>query len=163
MKITRLTFLLLIFWLSSSFAPIHQYHVSVTQMKYDKPSKSFEISIRVFTDDLEKGLSEDNNKRIFTIKNNDQNNPFVEHYVRKYFALTSTSKKAEIQYVGKEEEADATWIYLEIPFSDNPDGWKLQNSILMETFDDQVNMMNLKLPSGPKTFLYKKGQSVQTL
>lgn len=132
-------------------------------MQLDKAAKSFEISIRIFTDDLEKGISEDNNKRVFSIKNNDQNNPFVERYIRKHFTLTSVQKKAEVQYLGKEEEADATWIYLEIPFSDNPEGWKLQNSILMEVFDDQVNMTNLKLPSGPKTFLYKKGQAVQTL
>ena len=163
MKITYFPFLLIIFCLLSSFAPKHQYHVSVTQMQLDKAAKSFEISIRIFTDDLEKGISEDNNKRVFSIKNNDQNNPFVERYIRKHFTLINVQKKAEVQYLGKEEEADATWIYLEIPFSDNPEGWKLQNSILMEVFDDQVNMTNLKLPSGPKTFLYKKGQAVQTL
>ncbi|WP_143072115.1 DUF6702 family protein [Dyadobacter koreensis] len=149
--------------MSSSFAPKHEYHVSVTQMQYDKPGKSFQISIRIFTDDLEKGISEDNNKRIFTIKNNDQNNPFVERYIRKHFILTSGQKKAEVQYLGKEEEADATWVYLEIPFSENPEGWKLQNSILMEVFDDQVNMTNVKSPAGPKTFLFKKGQTVQSL
>ncbi len=163
MKINHLLFLIIIFCLSSSFAPKHQYHVSVTQMQYNKPAKSFEISIRIFTDDLEKGISEDNSKRIFSIKNNDQNNPFVERYIRKHFALSSAQKKAEVHYLGKEEEADATWIYLEVPFSDNPEGWKLKNTILMEIFDDQVNMTNLKYTSGPKTFLFKKGQTVQTL
>lgn len=132
-------------------------------MQYDKPGKSFQISIRAFTDDLEKGISEDNNKRIFQIKDNDQNNPFVERYVRKHFTLTSAQKKAEVQYLGKEQEADATWIYLEIPFTGDPEGWKLQNSILMDVFDDQVNMTNLKFPSGPKTLMFKKGQTVQLL
>jgi len=132
-------------------------------MQYDKSGKTFEISIRIFTDDLEKGISEDNNKRIFTIKNNDQNNPFVERYVRKHFILANNQKKAEVKYLGKEEEADATWVYLEIPFSDNPQGWKLQNSILMEVFEDQVNMTNIQLPAGKKTFLFKKGQTVQSI
>ena len=132
-------------------------------MQYDKPGKSFQISIRIFTDDLEKGISEDNSKRIFSIKNNDQNNPFIERYIRKHFILTSTQKKAEVQYLGKEEEADATWIYLEIPFSENPEGWKLQNTILMEVFDDQVNMTNVKTTAGRKTFLFRKGQTVQPL
>ena len=132
-------------------------------MQYDKAGKSFQISIRIFTDDLEKGISEDNNKKVFSIKNNDQNNPFVERYIRKHFILTSAQKKAELQYLGKEEEADATWVYLEIPFQEKPDGWKLENSILMEVFDDQVNMTNVKSPAGPKTFLFKKGQTVQAL
>lgn len=132
-------------------------------MQYNGPAKSFEISIRIFTDDLEKGISEDNNKRIFSIKNNDQNNPFVERYIRKHFALSNAQKKAEVKYLGKEEEEDATWVYLEVPFADNPEGWKLQNTILMEIFDDQVNMTNLKFTTGRKTFLFKKGQTVQTL
>lgn len=132
-------------------------------MQYDKPGKSFQISIRIFTDDLEKGISEDNNKKIFTIKNNDQNNPFVERYIRKHFILTNAQKKAEVQYLGKEEEADATWVYLEIPFPETTQGWKLQNSILMEVFDDQVNMTNVKSLAGQKTFLFKKGQTVQSL
>jgi hypothetical protein len=149
--------------LSSATPHAHDYHVSVTQMQYNSSQKLFEVSIKCFTDDLEKGLSEDNASRRFTLKDNDANNPYVERFIRKHFALTTAQKKADIHYLGKEQEADATWIYLEIPFTGPLDNWRLQNTILMETFDDQVNMFNLKTASETKTLLFKKGKAIQTL
>lgn len=120
--------------------------------------------MRVFTDDLEKGLSADNGNRRFVLKNNDQNDPIVERYVRKNFLLADNQKRpCSIKYIGKEEEEDATWIYLEIPFKSALEGCKLQNTILIETFEDQVNMTNLKFSSEKKTFLFKKGQVVHSL
>jgi hypothetical protein len=141
----------------------HDYHVSVTQMQYNSSQKLFEVSIKCFTDDLEKGLSEDNASRRFILNDNDANNPYVERFIRKHFALTTAQKKADIHYLGKEQEADATWIYLEIPFTGPLDNWRLQNTILMETFDDQVNMFNLKTATETKTLLFKKGKAIQTL
>ena len=148
----------------SSFSPKHEYHVSVTQMQYNPAARAFEVSIRLFTDDLEKGLSESNGKQRFVVKNGDKNDAFVEKYIRASFVLTSSQKKpVTMQYVGKEQEEDATWVYLEIPFTGSLDGYKLQNNTLLEVFDDQVNMTNIKLPSDKKTLLFKKGQTVQNL
>jgi len=156
--------ILLLFFSSSFTRPRHEYHVSVTQMQYNPALKSFEISIRLFTDDFERGLSAENGNRRFIVKNNDQNDSFVERYIRKNFLLSDSQKKAVgVHYVGKEQEEDATWIYLEIPFQNTLEGCKLQNSILMEVFEDQVNMTNLKFSSQKKTFLFKKGQVVQAL
>jgi hypothetical protein len=146
-----------------SAVPKHDYHVSVTQMQFNPALKSFEISIRLFTDDLEKGLSQSNDARI-VIKNGDQNDALIEQYIRKSFVLTDNQKKpASIRYIGKEQEEDATWVYLEVPIQGTWAGYKLQNSTLMEVFDDQVNMTNVKYASDKKTFLFKKGQTVHDL
>ena len=157
-------FILLFSLLQFSASPKHDYHVSVTQMLYNPALKAFEISIRIFTDDFERGLSADNGNRRVTVKSNDENDPVVEKYIRKNFLLADNQKKAlAIRYVGKEQEEDATWIYLEIPFQGQLEGYKLHNSILMEMFEDQVNMTNLKFTSEKKTFLFKKGQLVHSL
>jgi hypothetical protein len=159
-----LAFLLSSLLLLPSFSPKHEYHVSVTHMQFNPAQKSFEVSIRVFTDDLEQGLSQSNGNQRFVVKNNDKNDPFVEKYIRKGFVLTDIQKRpVPMQYVGKEQEEDATWIYLEIPFQGKPEGYYLQNSTLMEVFEDQVNMTNIKLVSDKKTLLYKKGQTIHPL
>ncbi|MGG7662267.1 DUF6702 family protein [Dyadobacter sp. BHUBP1] len=159
-----LPFLLSSLFLLTSFKPKHDYHVSVTQMQYNVSSRSFEVSIRIFTDDLEKALSESHSRQRFVIKDNDQNDRFVEEYIRKSFVLTDSQKKnVPIKYVGKEQEADATWVYLEIPFQGALNGCKLLNVTLMEVFDDQVNMTNLKFQSEKRTFLFKKGQTSHLL
>jgi hypothetical protein len=147
-----------------SVAPAHDYHVSVTQMQYNSGSKTFELSIRVFTDDLERALGIANGNKRIIIKNGDANDALVSAYIIKNLSLSDTQKKiSEARYVGKEQEQDATWIYLEIPFQLPIKGHKLQNSILTEIFDDQVNMTNITTPAGKKTYMYKKGQLVHVL
>ncbi|QRR04247.1 hypothetical protein HWI92_17295 [Dyadobacter sandarakinus] len=144
-------------------ASLHEYHVSVTQMQYNPAQKAFEISIRIFTDDLEKALTESAGQRIL-VKNGDKNDPLVERYIRKSFVLTDgTRKPAALHYIGKEQEEDATWVYLEIPYQGTLAGCRLQNSTLMEVFDDQVNMTNVKFTSEKKTYLFKKGQTIHNL
>jgi hypothetical protein len=154
------TFSLLLF----SAAPKHDYHVSVTQMQFNPALKSFEISIRLFTDDFERGLSQSNDMQRIVIRNGDKNDALVEQYIRKSFILTDSQKKpASIHYIGKEQEEDATWVYLEVPIQGTWAGYRLQNSTLMEVFDDQVNMTNVKYGSEKKTFLFKKGQTVHNI
>ncbi len=145
-------------------SPKHDYHVSVTQMQYNTSSKLFEVSIRIFTDDLELALSKSNQNKRFTIRNNDQNDTYVSAYLQKRFLLRNAQKGIQVlKYVGKEQEEDATWIYLEIPAPLPVSGLSLENSVLAEIFDDQVNMTNILLPSGKKTYLFKKGQLIYTL
>jgi hypothetical protein len=133
-------------------------------MQYNPALKTFEVSIRMFTDDLERGLSQGNDKQRVVIKNDDKNDQLVERYVLKSFVLTDGQKKpVTIKYLGKEQEEDATWVYLEIPFQGPLHGYRLQNSTLMEVFDDQVNMTNVKEASEKRTFLFKKGQAVHIL
>lgn len=133
-------------------------------MQYNPGARSFEVSIRIFTDDLERGLSQSYNKQRFVIKNNDQNDGVVEAYIRKAFVLTDSQQKViPIKYIGKEQEEDATWVYLEVPFQGNLNGCRLLNATLMEVFDDQVNMTNIRFASDKKTFLFKKGQTSHLL
>ena len=147
-----------------SARPIHEYHISVTKLNYNASQKTLEISIRAFSDDLEKGLSLANDNRRILLRDGDDNNPLVEKYLRKHLALADPERKLRtFNYIGKEEEADATWLYLEVPFSGNPEGWVMKNELLMEAFDDQVNMVNAKWGDDRKTYLFKKEKSVQAL
>ncbi|TDB68992.1 DUF6702 family protein [Arundinibacter roseus] len=153
-----------LFLVLSSVRFRHEYHVSVTQLRYSPESKTLEISIRTFTDDLEKGLSLANNNKRFLLQNGDQNSPYIEQYLKKHVALANPARQIQpFQFIGKEQEADATWIYLEVPFSGNPEGWVMRHDFLMEVFDDQVNMVNAKWGSERKTYLFKKGKPVQAL
>ena len=133
-------------------------------MQYNAAQKTFEVSIRIFTDDLERALSQGNANQRVVIKNDDKNGPMVERYLLKSFVLLNSQKKPlPVKYLGKEQEEDATWVYLEIPFQGPLEGCKLQNSTLMEVFEDQVNMTNIKTASDKRTFLFKKGQAVHIL
>jgi hypothetical protein len=133
----------------------HAFHTSITEMRYNPKEKSFEVSLRVFTDDLEKTLSTNNQNKKFVIENTDKNDPFIEQYVRKHFVVTTPkNQKLIYQFVGKEKEGDATWIYLEMPVNEPIKGSKIQNDVLIDMFDDQTNIVNIFVNNDKKSYLF---------
>jgi len=143
---------------------LHDFHTSITRMDYNAKEKTFELSIRVFTDDLEKALAKENGGQKFVVANNDKNDAFVEKYIRKHFALLNIQKqKKPYTYVGKEQEADATWIYVEIPTQESNTGFFLQNTIMHDLFDDQVNLVNLNYQGQKKSYIFKKDEGLISL
>lgn len=147
----------------SASRPAHDFHASVTQMQYNPTEKAFEISIRVFTDDLEKALSQELSLAV-RIGKDAKSDAILEKYVRSHFAYTTLQKQAkQISYVGHEVEADANWLYLEMPYTEPFQGGSLKQDVLMEAFDDQVNMVNIKYREQKKTFVFRKNQPVQNV
>ncbi len=166
--------------------PSHDFHTSIAEMDYNEESKSFEISLRVFTDDFEKGLSTALNHEkygslamaIFGGKNStytkDKNliqvsldnkntvyDKLIEQYVQYNFRLIVKDEPRIIKFIGKELEADVTWIYFEIPLKENPKDIKFQNAILSDIFEDQSNVVNVAYKGEKKTFLFNTGNTIQ--
>lgn len=142
----------------------HAFHTSITRMDYNAKEKTFELSIRVFTDDLETALTKENGGKKVVVVNNDKNDALVEHYIKKCFVLTNAQKqKKTASYIGKEQEGDATWIYIEFPAHDGIAGLTIQNSILHDFFDDQTNLVNINYLSNKKSFIFKKDDNIHAL
>ena len=134
---------------------LHDFHTSLTEMRYNAKAKNFEISLRVFTDDLEKVLSATNQNRKFTLENNDKNDPLVEAYIRKHFVVVNPkNQKLSFNYIGREKEGEATWIYLEMSVNESINGSKIQNDVLIDMFDDQTNILNIFIQNQKKSYLY---------
>ncbi|WP_229311134.1 DUF6702 family protein [Larkinella soli] len=144
--------------------PLHPVHTSITQMQFNTAQKTFEVSIRVFTDDLEEALTKENNGQRVRLADKDKNDPLVERYLRKHFALSNARRQRKpYQYLGKEQEVDATWIYVEIPYPEPVEGSQIQQSVLTDFFDDQVNLVNVTYGPQKKTVLFRKGATLQEL
>ena len=98
------------------------------------------------------------------VVNNDKNDGIVESYIRKCFSILNPQKqKRAFSYVGKEQEADATWIYIEFPCKDGVGGLSIQNTILHDFFDDQINLVNVNYLATKKSFIFKKSENIHAL
>ena len=134
----------------------HAYHTSLTEIQYNVREKSLEISIRMFTDDLETALTKANNgQKVMIGGKNDNSDAVLNKYVQQHFAiLLSQKQKRAMNVLGKEIEGDATWVYVEIPNAQDFKGNILYNNIMQELFDDQTNLVNFLQPSGKKTYVF---------
>jgi hypothetical protein len=156
----------LIVLLFSLFVParIHDFHTSLAEVQYNASERVLEVSLRVFTDDLEDALLRENGGKAIRVTDAGTADPFIKNYLAKNFSvIDGGNRRRPINLLGKEITVDVTWIYFEIKDIDNLSGKRLQNAVLTEVFDDQINMVNLITPSGKQTFLFKPGETVQSL
>lgn len=141
---------------SSSKKNLHDFHTSLTELQYNPKEKSYEVSIRMFTDDLENTLTKFNGgKKVFIGGKNDNADEVIKRYIPQHFAVyTAQKQKKAMNILGKEIEGDATWVYVEIPDAQGVLGGVLQNDLLVEMFDDQTNLVNFFYQNQKKTFLF---------
>ncbi len=142
----------------------HDFHNSLTEMRYNAKNKAFEVEIKLFTDDLENALNRGNKGPKIRIQDKDTHDKLVETYIRKHYKFTTAAGIAKpYQYVGKQNEMDATWVFIEMPFSDPIKGCKLQQSALTDVFDDQQNIVNLNFNGDKKYFLFNEKVPVRVI
>ena len=68
----------------------------------------------------------------------------------------------EYEYIGKEtsEDLQAIWCYLEIINIESIKSIRVENSLLMELFDDQKNIIHIMMPDKKQGyFMLEKGKS----
>ena len=135
---------------------VHAFHTSLTEIQYNAKEKSLEISIRMFTDDLETALTKFNNgQKVMIGGKNDNSDVVLSKYIQQHFAIISPQKqKKPLSFIGKELEGDATWIYVEMPNSQDFKGYFLYNNLMQEMFDDQTNLVNFTYLGNKKTYLF---------
>ncbi|WP_375443945.1 DUF6702 family protein [uncultured Fibrella sp.] len=144
----------------------HDFHTSLTQMQFEAKSQTVEISIRMFTDDLETALTHENGGKLVQFGGPAKLDQLLERYVRKHFVVADAQRKPKpYTYVGYEQESDAHWVYIEMP-AGGPDPFKnivIKQDILMDVFSDQVNLINIQYQQQKKTVVFRNNQPVQAV
>ncbi len=135
--------LLLIFfgWLA------HPFHVSVCDIEVNSEKQTLEISQRIFLDDLETALRKTPGWEALDVtKPADEAlfNNLMKKYITDHIAINVNGQRVQLTYLGHEREADAMWCYIEATGVKNVNSIEVKNTILLETYDDQVNLVHIK-------------------
>ena len=140
-------------------AAAHPYHVSIAEVKYNAKAQSLEIALKIFTDDLEKTLSEKAGKPV-VLTSDGAVVKMLEAYFQKNFQVTLPQNQVALsRSFGFEKEDDAHWFYLDIPLkADQLKDARLRNQVLLETFSDQINLTNLEINGKKRTLIFKEGE-----
>ncbi len=126
---------------------IHPFHVSVSDIKYKEDQKAIQISTRIFLDDLEVALRNFSGTEKMNITAKEEWE-FVNDQLKKYLLenlkLSDEKGEMETNYIGAEIEDDVMWIYVEIEKVRKLKTIKVWNSLLVESFGDQENLVHFR-------------------
>lgn len=132
-----------------SFA--HKYYVSTTQMQLNTYSNSFEIAMKIFTDDLERCLQDQNAPLKLGEKGERKDaEALLKSYLLEHFKVKINNAEAFIHFIGYESESHQIFCYLEIRNLPQMQTLEISNTILMEKIEGQSNIIDVRTPGWNK-------------
>src|SRR5690606_20629952 len=115
-KIARMLVLPLAMALFLSFSIAHKFYVSVTNVAYAKEDGAFQITSRIFIDDLDAVLAERYGikAKLATPDEAKVADEYIEKYFRTKFTVMFNGEVANYSFLGKRYDTDVVICYLEI-------------------------------------------------
>lgn len=123
----------------------HKFYVSLTEVRYNTLSERYEVSMRIFPDDLDRALLERSGIRtqLATELEHEDADSLLESYLLENFTLRADGREILLNYLGKEPESDAVWCYLESDPFPVPENLYIRHDLLTEIFPEQVNIVQV--------------------
>lgn len=126
---------------------LHPFHIGVCEVLIDAQDYSFEVSQKVFLDDIESSFKEMykwENLDIVKPDNKARLDSIIQHYFLENITLYNSDEAIPFSFLGYEIEKDILWVYMESKPQKNMNTFFIQNTVLMDIFSDQVNIIHCK-------------------
>ncbi len=144
--------------IESSVALEHDFHLSKCEIDYNADTRSLEMSLSIFLDDLELALKQEGFEQLglCTSRESLEAEGIVFDYLKRHITVTVDGQVYDnFHWVGKEVSDDlaAVWCYIEVLDVKRPiSSLDVRYDALMEIFDDQQNVVKLSLPTNKKAY-----------
>ena len=122
----------------------HPIHVSMTNIEYNATDNSYDIIIKVFTDDFEKNIYNLYKVKLNTEKENEYQNyaNIVSKYINKYFKIKFDNKTYKLTFISKKSNFEATWLSFKLSgISKTVNKTEIINNIMNQFYRDQTNLL----------------------
>ncbi|WEK35214.1 MAG: hypothetical protein P0Y53_22215 [Candidatus Pseudobacter hemicellulosilyticus] len=132
----------------------HPVYISVTELEYNATDKTLELSCKIFTDDLEKALEQQFDRKLDLSKpaSKAEADKLVAAYIQKKVQVTVDGKAVNLHFVGYERERDVVWSYFAADgVSNPPQKIQLRNELLYASFKEQINLMHVTVSGKRKS------------
>jgi hypothetical protein len=142
-------------WLSMAFiAVLHPFYVSVIDINHNTKENAVEISIRIFTPDLEQTLQKYSTTKIDIANPKDKVvlDKQISSYINQKLQIKINGQPAIINYIGHELQMESVWIYAEIPKIAQLKKIDINCNLLYDYKDLQSNIFHVKSKDAEKSY-----------
>lgn len=136
--------------------PLHDIHVSNTDLHYKSEQQSLQVTVSIFLDDLELAIKQKHSVdlRLFSENELADSDSLLSLYIHEHLNIKIHDNEVRPEYLGKEisDDLQAGYFYLEFQSLEDFSSISISNSILLEIYDDQRNLVNIKKDRKSKAF-----------
>lgn len=132
----------------------HPFFMSVIDINHNQKEATLEISVRVFSDDLEKTLQQFSKQKIDIL--NPSQKELIEKqlqaYVSQRLKLNVNGKPVSFRILGYEQQMESTWCYFEVENQSSINTVSVDCNLLYDYETNQVNIVHMKTKGIQKTY-----------
>ena len=137
-----------------SFHPAkHPFYMGVTEIKYEAPTRNLNISVKLFTNDLETALRNVSKKNIDILnpKNKSEVDSVLCAYIQQRLAITLNQKNQSLIFIGYEKEEESIWTFFEIKKVPLPKTIIVYTKLLYDYLPQQINIIHAEVNGSKKS------------
>ena len=125
----------------------HPFYMGVTDLKYDAASKNMNVSVKLFTNDLEEALRKNSKKNIDILhpQNKAEVDSILFTYIKKRLSISLNLKQQTLHYIGYEREDESVWTYFELNKVPTPKTLDIDTRLLYDHFPQQINIVHAEV------------------
>lgn len=133
---------------------LHPFYVSVVEIQHNTKEKSVEISVRIFTEDLEQVLKKQNGSLIDLSKASNKAiaDKAIHQYILSKLQIQIDGKPLVMNYLGFEIQQESIWCYFEVPNIHSVKKIDVTCNLLYEWQEQQINIIHAKANGIEKSF-----------
>lgn len=132
-----------------SFA-MSQFYSSLTKVDYVEGSKTLKFTTKLNTKHISDALKINPNTASFEAE--------VKQYIGKNFDLNINGAKKNLTFTGSQVNGESVWVYFEATGVENIKILKIKNSILLEFYPKQINLVNIAYKGSQKNMTLQRGK-----
>ena len=149
--------MLLVGWntfFAALFTLMHPFFVSVIDINHNEKEATLEISVRSFTNDLEKMIAAETKTTIDLSQASQKNkaDALLKAYLTKRISLSVNGAKYNLEYVGFEIQKESTWTYFEIKNIKQLNQLNVFCEVLFGINDQQINIFHVNAKGIRKSY-----------
>lgn len=165
MKKGIITALLLLIGFSNSSFGVHKFYMAIYQINFAPEKKMLQITSRLFLDDLNNVLEKKYNKKFFlgTDKETPESVDLLKKYLAEKFAIKVNGQSKNMNFLSKEIDGDVLVCYLSVNDISKMNTLQIYNSVLVDYFNEQQNIVHVTAFGTKKSFLFTESSTSQML
>ncbi|MDP6053053.1 MAG: hypothetical protein QF879_11965 [Candidatus Latescibacteria bacterium] len=134
-------------------------------MDHNPDTHTLEITFKIFTDDLEQALEAQGRGKLHlgADRESEGADRYISRYLEQHVSIEIDGRILEAKYLGRETESDVTWCYSEIGDVPSISTVTVINTLLIEIFEDQTNMVHINANGQNKSMLLTRAKDRGTV
>jgi hypothetical protein len=153
------------FLVSLSSYGVHKFYMAIYQINYAPEKKMLQITSRVFLDDLNIALAKKYNTKTFlgSDKESVEDVNLLKKYLAENFSIKVNGQAKHMNFLSKEMDGDVLVCYLNCTAISKISSLEIYNTILIDCFPEQQNIVHITVFESKKSFLFTDISTKQVL